>query len=166
MWSVMPQQEEKPYWVSFSFGSIISRHLFQGTWQPKCWIFEISQKASPAAQNGLAGPVAYLGFPAPGYKLTFGAPTQPVHGSIDAKNKWGIKRRRKLTRALQSKISCDCDGTEWTIIGYCRVKNPIIVSREAIPSAILVISNCFITTLQIAVIFSRIVAISEMKCKN
>jgi len=26
--------------------------------------------------------VAYLGFPAPGGKLSFGAPTQPVHGSI------------------------------------------------------------------------------------
>jgi len=27
--------------------------------------------------------VAYLGFPAPGDKLSFGAPTQPIHGSID-----------------------------------------------------------------------------------
>ena len=31
-------------------------------------------------------PVAYLGFPALGAKLSFGAPTQPVHGCIDAKN--------------------------------------------------------------------------------
>jgi len=46
--------------------------------------------------------VAYLGFPAPGGKLSFGAPTQPVHGSIDAKNELGMKGRRKLTRALQS----------------------------------------------------------------
>ena len=45
------------------------------------------------------GPVAYLGFPAPGGKLSFGAPTQPLHGSsIDAKNELGVKGRRKLTR--------------------------------------------------------------------
>ena len=30
--------------------------------------------------------MAYLGFPAPGGKLSFSAPTQPVHGCIDAKN--------------------------------------------------------------------------------
>jgi len=47
-------------------------------------------------------PVAYLGFPALGAKLSFGAPTQPVHGSIDAKNELVIKGRRKLTRVLQS----------------------------------------------------------------
>jgi len=47
-------------------------------------------------------PVACLGFPAPGGKLSFCAPTQPVHGSIDAKNELGIMGRRKLTRALQS----------------------------------------------------------------
>jgi len=46
--------------------------------------------------------MAHLGFPAPGIKLSFGAPTQTVHGSIDAKNELGIKGRRKLTRALQS----------------------------------------------------------------
>jgi len=42
------------------------------------------------------------------------------------------------------------------------------VSREAIPSEILVIiehSNCFITTLEIAVIHPRIVATIEL-CKN
>jgi len=44
--------------------------------------------------------VAYLGFPTPGGKLTFGAPTQPIHSSTDAKNVLGIKGRRKLTRAL------------------------------------------------------------------
>ena len=48
--------------------------------------------------------VAYLGFPAPGGKLSYGAPTQPVHGSIDAKNELGIKGHRKLTRALQSPV--------------------------------------------------------------
>jgi len=47
-------------------------------------------------------PVAYLGFPAPGDKLSFGAPTQPVRGSIDVKNELEIKGRRKLTRALHS----------------------------------------------------------------
>jgi len=54
------------------------------------------------------------------------------------------------------------------LINYRRVEN-LIVSREAIPSEILVTiehSICFITTLQIAVIQSRIVATSEMKCKN
>jgi len=51
----MLRQKEKPHWVSFSFGSIISRHLFHGTWQPKCKLFEISQKASRASQKGLAG---------------------------------------------------------------------------------------------------------------
>jgi len=50
----------------------------------------------------LLHPVAYLGFPAPGGKLSFGAPTQRVHGSIDAKNELGIKGRRKLTQALLS----------------------------------------------------------------
>jgi len=44
--------------------------------------------------------VAYLGFPAPGDKFSFGAPTQPVHASIDAKNEFVIKGRRKLTRDL------------------------------------------------------------------
>ena len=37
--------------------------------------------------------MAYLGFPAPEGKLNFGAPTQPVHGSIDAKKEFGIKGR-------------------------------------------------------------------------
>ena len=68
--------------------------------------------------------VAYLGFPAPGGKLSFGALSQPVHGSTDAKIELEIKRRRKLTRALQSppyscfltrlKTYCDCDVIELT----------------------------------------------------
>ena len=45
--------------------------------------------------------MAYLGFPRPGEKLSFGAPTQPVHGSIDAKNELGIKGRQKLTLAVR-----------------------------------------------------------------
>ena len=54
-------------------------------------------------EQGWPNPVAYLGFPAPGGKRSFGAPpTQPVHGIIDAKNELGIKGCRKLTRALQS----------------------------------------------------------------
>jgi len=35
--------------------------------------------------------VAYLGFPAPGDKHSFGLPTRSVHGSIDAKNEFGTK---------------------------------------------------------------------------
>jgi len=62
------------------------------------------------------------GFPRPGLNSVLAPGTQPVHGSIDAKNKLRIKGRRKLTRALQSpayscfwtrlKTSCDCDVTE------------------------------------------------------
>jgi len=54
------------------------------------------------------------------------------------------------------------------IINSRRVKN-LVVSREAITSEILVTiehSNFFITTLQIAVMYSRIAATSEIKCKN
>jgi len=75
-------------------------------------------------KNAMVLAVAYLGFPAPRGKLSFGAPTQPVHGSMDAKNELGIKGRRKLTGALQSpaysgistrlKTYCDCDVTELT----------------------------------------------------
>jgi len=76
--------------------------------------------------------VAYLGFPAPGGKLSFGAPTQPVHGSIDTKNELGIKGRRKLTLDLQSpayicfllrlKFYCGCDVTELTA-GFSNLEN-------------------------------------------
>jgi len=45
--------------------------------------------------------VAYLRYPAPGHnKFSFGAPTQPVLGSINAKYELGVKGRRKLTRVL------------------------------------------------------------------
>ena len=44
---------------------------------------------TPVPPPMVIDPVAYLGFPAPGGKLSFGAPTQPVHGSIDAKNELG-----------------------------------------------------------------------------
>jgi len=37
--------------------------------------------------------VAYLEFPAPGDKATLDAPTQPVCGSIDAKNELEVKGR-------------------------------------------------------------------------
>ena len=47
-------------------------------------------------------PEACLVCPAPVGKLSFGAPTQSVRGSIDAKNELAIKGRQKLTRALQS----------------------------------------------------------------
>ena len=129
--------------------------------------------------------MAYQGFLAPGGKLSFGAHTQTVHGSINAKNELGIKGRRKLTRDLHSPAySCfltrlktfyGCDVTELTsallnleIVKYHRVEN-LIVSREAIPSKILVTiehSNCFTTTLQIAVKRSRIVATSEINAKT
>jgi len=80
--------------------------------------------------------VAHLGFPAPGGQTQFWCSHPAVHGNIDVKNECGIKRRSKLNRALRSKTSCDCDVTYRRIIGYRRVKNPIIVSREAIPSPI------------------------------
>jgi len=44
--------------------------------------------------------VANLGFPAPADKVSFGAPTPPVHGSIDAKSELGLKGRQKPTRSL------------------------------------------------------------------
>jgi len=43
--------------------------------------------------------VAYLGFPAPGDKVSLSAPTQPVPDSIDAKIELRRKGCRKLTRA-------------------------------------------------------------------
>ena len=87
--------------------------------------------------------------------------------------------RRKLARALQSPaygcFPVIVTSQKWRqdfwileIINYRRVKN-MIVSCEAIPSEILFTiehSNCFITTLQIAVIHSRIVATGEIKCRN
>jgi len=45
------------------------------------------------------GAVAYLGFLAPGAKVSLGTPTQAVSGSIDAKSESGVKRRRKWTPA-------------------------------------------------------------------
>ena len=55
------------------------------------------------------------------------------------------------------------------IINYRNVKN-LIVSRKASPSETLAKieqSNYFITTLQVAVMLSRIAAITnEIKCKN
>jgi len=57
----------------------------------KCAVFK-------AGARGL-GPMAYLGYPTHGDKLSLGAPTQSVHGSIDAKNELGIKGRRKMTGA-------------------------------------------------------------------
>jgi len=49
--------------------------------------------------------VAYLGFPAPGDKVSLGAPTQPVCDSIDAENEQGVKGRRRLSRALYMIVS-------------------------------------------------------------
>jgi len=50
-------------------------------------------------------PLAYLGFLAAGDKPNLGAPTQPVRGSIDAKNELGVKGHRKLARALHIFVS-------------------------------------------------------------
>jgi len=47
--------------------------------------------------NGM-WPVAYLGFPAPGNKVSFGAP-RSFRGSIDVESEVGVKGRRQLTRA-------------------------------------------------------------------
>jgi len=44
--------------------------------------------------------VAYLGFPAPGGKVSFSALTQLVRGSIEAKSELGVKGGPKLTWAL------------------------------------------------------------------
>jgi len=50
--------------------------------------------------------VAYLGFPAPGDKASFGAPpTQIFRGIIDAKSELGVKGHRKLTRVQHIVVS-------------------------------------------------------------
>jgi len=46
------------------------------------------------------GSVAYLGLPAPGGKVIYGAPIQNFRGSLDAKSELGLKRRQKLNRTL------------------------------------------------------------------
>jgi len=118
------------------------------------------------------------------YGQSFGAPTLPVHGSIDAKNELGINGKSWLGLCNRLhivvsrpvwKLPVTMTSQNWRrdlcileIINYRRVKN-LVVSSEAIPSEILFTieqSNCFITTLQIAVMYSRFVATSEIKCKN
>jgi len=72
------------------------------SWEPHDCVWSTSVCAN-RMQHGdrktAAGAVAYLGFPAPEGKLSLGAPTQPVCGSIVAKNELGVKGRRKLTWA-------------------------------------------------------------------
>ena len=134
--------------------------VFESVAGVRCW------RPLVAGRQFVFLPVAYLGFPAPGYKVSFGAPTQHVHGSIDAKNELGIKGRRKLILPCNRLdivfsrpvwklpvivTSQNCCQDLWTleIINYLRGKN-LIVSREAIPPEILVTiehSNCFITAL-------------------
>jgi len=50
-------------------------------------------------------PVAYLGFLAPGDKVSLGTRTELVRGSIDPKSELGVKGRRKLTRVLHIFVS-------------------------------------------------------------
>jgi len=52
--------------------------------------------------------MAYLRFLAPGDKVSSGAPTQPIHGSIDANSELGVKGRRNLPRARQSPAYICC----------------------------------------------------------
>ena len=54
IWFVVLRLGRKPHWVSFSFGSIISRHLFSRYLLGNV-IFQISRKASRTTQNALAG---------------------------------------------------------------------------------------------------------------
>ena len=54
--SVVLQPRRKPHWVTFSISSIISRHLFQGTWQRKCWIIWNFPKSDAGRTKGPHGP--------------------------------------------------------------------------------------------------------------
>jgi len=91
------------------------------------------------------GSVAYLGLPAPGGKVIYGAPIQNFRGSLDAKSELGLKRRQKLNRTLHIvvyrpawKLHMTVTSRIWRqdlwileTINCRRVKN-LIVSREAI----------------------------------
>ena len=124
---------------------------FQINWYWYCWC--------------ILQAVAYLGFPAPGGKLSFGTPTQSVHDSMDAKNELGVRGVESwlgpcnhlhiiVSRPVW-KLPAIVTSQNWRqdlsileIINYRRVKN-LTASREAILSEILVTiehSNYFITT--------------------
>jgi len=56
-------------------------------------------------KEGLARPVAYLGFPAPGDKVRFGAPPPGLFAAAYTKSEFGVKGCRKLTRAQHLVVS-------------------------------------------------------------
>ena len=56
--SVVLRPGRNPHWVTFSIGSIISRHLFQGTRQRKCWILWKFPKNVAGRTKGPRGPHA------------------------------------------------------------------------------------------------------------
>ena len=49
--------------------------------------------------------MTYLGFTAPGGKVSLGAPTQSVRGSADAKNEFEVKGRPELSRTSHRVVS-------------------------------------------------------------
>ena len=59
--SVVLRPGRKPVCVSFSIGSIILRHLFQDTWQGKCWITWKFPKSVAGRTKGPGGPHAARG---------------------------------------------------------------------------------------------------------
>jgi len=95
-------------------------------------------------------PVTYLGFSAPEDKVSLGARTQPVLGSIDAKSELEAKGRRKLNwthmywnnvvvsrpvgKLHMTVTSRNWREDIWTLktIHYPRIKN-LIFSRKVIP---------------------------------
>jgi len=57
------------------------------------------------ARNLVGHAVTYLGFTAPGGKVSLGAPTQSVRGSADAKNEFEVKGRPELSRTSHRVVS-------------------------------------------------------------
>ena len=64
--SVVLRPRRKPHWVTFRISSIISRHLFQGTWQHKCWIIWNFTKSVAGRTKGTREPHAARVFETPG----------------------------------------------------------------------------------------------------
>ena len=55
VWFVLLRPDENRTGYHSGLIQLFRGLFFQGTWQPKCWLFENSQKASRAAQNVLTG---------------------------------------------------------------------------------------------------------------